>query len=60
MPDSVWVPPVTASMPAVPPPMPPSAMTPENVVEPAVTASNCAPRLTWPEPDNVVIAAPGT
>jgi len=60
MPDSVWLPPVTASMPAVPPPMPPSPMMPENVVDPAVTVSTWAPRLTRPEPDNVVIAAPGT
>ena len=58
MPDSVWVPPPIIKLPDVPPPMPPSAMTPANVVEPAATVSACAPSATLPEPIRVAIEAP--
>ena len=45
-------------MPAVPPPMPPSAMTPSNCVEALVTVSVFEPSATLPVPSRVWIEAP--
>src|ERR1700761_8217967 len=58
MPVSVWVPPAIHRLPPVPPPIPPSLMSPPNVVEPALIIRTFEPIRTLPLPDKVLIAAP--